>query len=455
MKKQSLFGNWLQRCRKEYLHLTQEELAEAVDCSRDMIHKIETGVRQPSKRLAARLAQVTQVAPADHPRFMQFARGLVQPEEDQTRWPDPPQLPLLVEPSSDPSEVAVVSDDLDIDDAPLSETPYPVRKAHTTRPVGLIALLAVLVVILIAGAFMAYQRNNLAPIMPEVGQAPGDTLPPVPSARDTAGMVLVEGGPFLQGSTSEDIAAAMELCRLFNAGCVVGNFDDEQPQRLVELSTFWIDQHEVTNRQFQVFVDDMGYVTTAEERGQSEVLQDMRPNAGTDTVTGADWRHPEGPGTTIDEQLDYPVVHVSWFDAAAYCAWADKRLPTEAEWEKAARGTEGWMFPWGTEWKADHAQASIEIAPGLAPVGNYPAGASPYGAEDMLGNVAEWVADWYYQPYYQLAAHHDPQGPDDQSQARGVRGGSWGTRPGFLRTAWRGGRAPVTTSNLLGFRCAR
>jgi formylglycine-generating enzyme required for sulfatase activity len=277
----------------------------------------------------------------------------------------------------------------------------------------------------------------------------------ITSTQVMSGMVHVAGGPFLQGSTPDDIETYMELCRMFDSGCVEGNFDDEMPQRTVFISSFWIDTYEVTNEQFQAFVVDTGYTTTAEEKGASEVLLDMRKNAGTDTISGTTWQHPEGPGSDIHTRMNYPVVHVSWFDAEAYCTWAGKRLPTEAEWEKAARGIQGAFFPWGDDWQPDAAHISLEIAPGLTHVGAYPDGVSPYGAHDMLGNVSEWVADWYYQPYYQFAPDRDPQGPDGQSRARGTRGGSWGTRPGFLHASWRRGIDPGTTNNLQGFRCAR
>lgn len=210
----------------------------------------------------------------------------------------------------------------------------------------------------------------------------------------------------------------------------------------------------MTNEQFAAFVAATGYTTTAETVGNSAVLRDMRPNIGTEPVVGATWRQPEGPGSNLTERASEPVTHISWDDAHAYCAWRNARLPTEAEWEKAARGVRGNRFPWGNTWDTGRTRSTVEIAPRAAPVGSYPEGRSPYGVHDMLGNVAEWVADWYHPEYYHTAPERNPEGADGSSLARSYRGGSWGTRPGFLHATWRSSAVLTTTNNLLGFRCA-
>ena len=207
-----------------------------------------------------------------------------------------------------------------------------------------------------------------------------------------AGMCDIPTGEFLRGSTPEQIQYFEELCVLADAGCTATLFGDELDQTVVRLDGFRIDQYEVTNQDFQKFIDANPQVrTAAEEHGYSYVWNDnIRRYKKMD---GADWRHPGGPGTSIADYMNYPVVHVAWADAQAYCEWVGKRLPTEAEWERAARGTQGLLFPWGNEWnREDESRGNYvhdEFAPLLKEVGSFPNGVSPDGVHDMLGNVSE------------------------------------------------------------------
>ena len=211
---------------------------------------------------------------------------------------------------------------------------------------------------------------------------------------------------------------------------------DERPQHSVYLDAFWIDRTEVTNAMFARFVAKTGHKTEAEKRGESWAF-----NVTTKQwklTKGTDWQHPRGPGSDIKGLEQHPVVHMSWDDAVAYCRWAGRRLPTEAEWEKAARGTDGRKYPWGSAGVAgnllnfadrnldvNHADKSVDDGYQFtAPVGTYLKGASPYGALDMAGNVWEWVADWHDEKYYANLPARNPQGPDS-GLLRVLRGGSW------------------------------
>ncbi|HMQ51758.1 MAG TPA: SUMF1/EgtB/PvdO family nonheme iron enzyme [Anaerolineae bacterium] len=238
-------------------------------------------------------------------------------------------------------------------------------------------------------------------------------------AKDGKVMVWVAAGDFLMGSLASDLEAD----------------EDEKPQHTVYLADYWIDQTEVTNAEYQRCVERGGCTRNRAVKG---------------LFTG----------------LTAPVVGVRWEQAAAYCAWAGGRLPTEAEWEKAARGIDGRRFPWGNEfdgsrlnycdanciadWRDFQGDDGFRYT---APVGSYPAGASPYGALDMSGNVWEWTATWYDAQSYATATYHNPTGPEHGVQ-RVIRGGSWLYRGQSLRAARRHKDVPTSHYDNIGFRCA-
>ena len=234
-------------------------------------------------------------------------------------------------------------------------------------------------------------------------------LPTVPALPPVTDIVIdIPAAPFIMGSDTGD--------------------PEDAPAHEVDLSAFEIDKFEVTNTDFATFVETTGYVTDAEKGGKKS------------------WRDSYSEG-----KENHPVVRVTWNDAAAYCAWLGKRLPTEAEWEKAARGPEGLRFPWGNEWDASKANVKATGLRGTAVVGSFGAGASPYGVEDMVGNVGEWTADWY-RPYPGNTTGDAYYG----EKCRVTRGGGWFDNEPQATTFTRNCADPDKTAiDELGFRCAR
>ena len=308
----------------------------------------------------------------------------------------------------------------------------------------------------------------------------------------TDGMVLIPGGTFDMGGDNEQASP------------------DEYPKHKVQVSSFYMDITEVTNAQFKKFVDATGYITTAEKKPDWEELKKTVPpgtpkppdsvlvaaslvfrsskgpvdlndfNQWWSWVNGANWKYPQGPASTIDGKENYPVVQVSWDDAMAYCKWAGKRLPTEAEWEFAARGgLINNIYPWGNEHvnsgkpKANSWEGKFpylnEKKDGYitaAPVRSF--AANGYGLYDMAGNVWEWCSDLYNYDYYkqlQGKTTVDPQGPttsfdpqEPYTEKRSLRGGSFlcnDTYCSGYRSARRMKSSHDTGLEHTGFRCVR
>lgn len=306
------------------------------------------------------------------------------------------------------------------------------------------------------------------------------------------GMVLIPGGEFMMGADNNQASA------------------DEYPKHKVRVHAFLMDATEVTNAQFKKFADATGYITIAERKPDWEELKKTLP-PGTPRpdesllvasslvfatthgpvnlsdysqwwkwVKGADWKHPQGPGSSIEGKGNYPVVHISWDDAQAYCKWSGKRLPTEAEWEFAARGgIKDGVYPWGNEHislgkaKANSWEGSFPyqntVKDGYftaAPVRSY----SPngYGLFEMAGNVWEWCSDWYDAGYYSTLANDiasNPKGPDKSldpedpyTPKRSLRGGSFLCNDSYCsgyRVARRMKSSPDTGLEHTGFRCVK
>ena len=310
------------------------------------------------------------------------------------------------------------------------------------------------------------------PSRPPSSGAEDAALPSADGSRADVGrvrhrieQVSIPAGSFVMGDASGDR----------NAG------DGEVPLHRVDLDAFEIDATAVTNDAFGDFVRSTGYVTEAERFGFSAVFhlalaappQDILGQPpGTPWwfgVRGADWLHPGGSGSSIDDKGDHPVVHVSWNDAVAYCAWADRRLPTEAEWEYAARGgLPSARFPWGDDdvdsdgWRANIWQGSFPATNTeedgfltTAPVRSFvPNG---FGLWQSVGNVWEWVADWYSPSYYSVSERRNPLGPH-AGQARTMRGGSYLCHDSYCnryRNSARAHNTPDSSMGNVGFRTLR
>jgi formylglycine-generating enzyme required for sulfatase activity/tRNA A-37 threonylcarbamoyl transferase component Bud32 len=282
---------------------------------------------------------------------------------------------------------------------------------------------------------------------------PTATIEPlvVERMKDRVPMVFVPAGEFVMGSEADQ---GYNLCLEYHTDtCERVWFENEEPTHTVYLDGYYIDQYEVTNRQFVQFVEETGYITTAEERGVSGTFDG---NLWAE-IEGASWKEPLGLVSDIFGKEDHPVLQVSWYDAKAYCEWAGVRLPTEAEWEKAARGgLEGMLYPWGNEEPtctlgAENGAQFSYCDYGTVAVGSF--APNGFGVFDMAGNVWEWVADWYESSYYASSPAENPQGPSSGVE-RILRGGAWYFDPSGLLVSRRFLDYPDYTNILNGFRCA-
>jgi formylglycine-generating enzyme required for sulfatase activity len=294
-----------------------------------------------------------------------------------------------------------------------------------------IAILSSIVLSIVGGAYggtpMASKGTDVADVTPEwtaEGKKQAAYLVTLP-AKDE--MVLVPEGPFLMGS---------------NRQIDRNSYPQEMPQRTVHVDAFEIDKYEVTTVQYLRYV----------------VAGGLPPLV--------DWKW---GGVFQETMAAHPVMHVSWFEGDAYCKWAGKRLPSSAEWEKAARGTDGRIYPWGNQpaglSRANFGRTGLSgpvrdrperllLYPPIVSVDKYENAVSPYGVFNMAGNVAEWTADWYDPYYYRYGPNRNPKGPDHGSH-KAFRGGGWVDSTPAVRPAQRNGADPKTRMNWLGFRCAR
>ena len=370
------------------------------------------------------------------------------------------------------------------------------RKSYVMRAMIILALLGITG----SGTWMYYLTHRpqsgptamssagpFQPTVPNTGPPPGES---------PDGMVWIPGGEFSMGAADP---RGMDLNKVGMQAT-----DDSRPIHRVYVDGFWMDKTEVTNEQFEKFVNDTGYVTVAERAPTQEEFPTAPPEnlvAGSVVFTptdhpvpldnyfqwwsyvhGANWRHPLGPDSDLTGREKYPVVHIAYADAVAYAQWAGKRLPTEAEWEFAARGgLSGKVYPWGDEFMQDgqwmtnshqghfpNQDTGADKFTGIAPVAQFPP--NGYGLHDVGGNVWEWTSDWYRPDYYARlvvagGVARNPQGPDSPydpteptERKRVHRGGSFLCTDQYCSRYMVGtrGKGEISTgTNHLGFRLVK
>ena len=281
-------------------------------------------------------------------------------------------------------------------------------------------------------------------------------------------MMLIPEGTFLMGSTKQDIEKLLTLDQHIE----VERLNNEIPQREVYLNAYYIDKYPITNAKYKIFIESGGYAHKVywSDAGWNYIMKSkpIENNELEDVLNG---------------EPDCPTVNISWYEAEAFAKWSRKRLPTEAEWENAARGTDGRIYPWGNEFDKTRLNCAENKIEKPTPVTKYPQGQSVYGCFDMAGNVWEWAADWYDSKYYQHAPNKDPQGPNVAEENPGfwrpeevgisiyelkpsptggtlsgckvLRGGSWnGSGIVHVRCSNRDYDEPIYKNDTIGFRCA-
>lgn len=367
---------------------------------------------------------------------------------------------------------------LNIGGTPLAANLAPATVFLTQESVPAFTPTPQVIIVTVTSAGMTVMQPSPTPVSPtpEATLTPTPTVTPAQAAAlggtpmttptQTGGvdprlasgatrMSLVSGGDFQMGTTQQEAAAAVSVCvNQMNGNCQISHAEDSFPPHSVTVNSFQMDVTEVTIGQYTLFLNTLGPRSHLNGcSGQPcAATRNEAPETGYIEFDGAVY-------SVADLFANLPMTSVTWYGARAYCEALGRRLPTEAEWERAARGTDGRIYPWGNDWDATRAntrRAATGATPANSPVavGSYPDGASPYGILDMAGNVAEWVNDWYQSNFYSqpAASGLNPQGPTTGT-TKVVRGGSWDTMPFYARTVHRQDYEPNSQALFIGFRC--
>jgi formylglycine-generating enzyme required for sulfatase activity len=363
------------------------------------------------------------------------------PQETEAPTASPSPLPNGDESSGDgadrPSETAMASDG---ESAPLnaSTTPAPNQADVVALPTGGTPVVGT----------------------PPVGAAsPTLSLPgplAVPAELDAikTDMVPVTGGTFLMGTTYEEGLQALDECAIYGTTCDDPSWvQDSTPPHQVTVDSFMMETYEVTVSQYVAFLNWLGPNSHKYGCQQGQVCAFTTQPGEKPEQSYLNFDGEQYSVRNADFYATHPVTLVTWWGAKEYCETLNRRLPTEAEWERAARGAENYLYPWGFEFENNRAQSSFPEATGTVEVTEFPNGASPYGVFNMAGNVSEWVSDWYLETYYnQQPVQPNPQGPPNGT-LKVHRGGSWDTKPLFLRAVHRLANPPGDPTASIGFRC--
>jgi formylglycine-generating enzyme required for sulfatase activity len=293
---------------------------------------------------------------------------------------------------------------------------------------------------------------NTAALTLQTGDGASEIPPQLAGLLTT--MESVDGGTFTMGTTPAEVNAAVNECvNVFEGACTVAMGEDSAPAYQVTVNPFQIEVTEVTYEQYMAFLNWLG--PNSHRNGcDGQPCLATRNDVDTSNVTFNNTFY-----SVPDVINRHPVVNVTWYGANTYCRAIGRRLPTEAEWERAARGGDGRIYPWGNSFDTGFANTNrpVDDPPGALPVGSYPQAGSPYGALDMSGNVAEWVNDWYSNVWYTQQQGNqpvlNPVGPPAGVE-KVVRGGSWDAVPFFSRTVHRQSSQPNDQAPWIGFRCA-
>jgi len=387
--------------------------------------------------------------------------GLVQFSTDGSAIASlPSQTPFVITTTPDPNAVASVSE---------TQTPFVII-VTSTPDTSLISTLEEGSVQFPVASPTLMPEPTSAPTTASDQPAPtitpggvGDLSAPtltggaVPSLISIASqLVPVESGQFQMGTIPAEIAEAVRQCIDQGGACETSYGDDSRPDHIVSLDAFLIERTEVTYSQYIAFLN---YLKT-QGRDHTNGCGTTTPQRCIDTARENNLSYisvdPASYDITLDFVAETPAVFVTWYGADAYCRALGRRLPTEAEWERAARGISNSLYPWGNDFIAVNANTTGSETPAGAPLGvtEFLSGASTFGALNMAGNVAEWTGDWYGATYYSQAGNNqNPTGPISGIN-RVVRGGSFADRPFFARSVQRTDRAPDQRLPFIGFRCA-